>query len=185
MKLPLIYMPGQGSLSDCLIGCKPAEIEKFYPRDPIRQIERASIRHWMEAHRHLLTGSVLDFGCGKSPHRDLCTGTYVGYDVQTAPAYPPFDSIICNQVVQYLSEISISIETMYEWLEPGGHLLMTYPTNWDEVESDDLWRFTKKGMELLLKKQGFTVIEHEQRAAVRIGSFSFPLGYGVVAVATR
>jgi hypothetical protein len=60
-------------------------------------------------------------------------------------------------------------------------LVMTYPTNWPEVETDDLHRFTKAGMERLLHRAAFNIVVHEQRASVRAVGNRFVLGYGVVA----
>ena len=79
------------------------------------------------------------------------------------------------------------------WLTgENGYLVMTYPTNWPEVEPEDLHRFTKAGMERLLTEAGFTIVMHQRRASVFAGEFKnsppfdreeFALGYGVVAKA--
>jgi hypothetical protein len=162
---------------------RPDLMHRFKSYDRIRQIERASIRAFMEAQRGYLRGRVLDFGAGEEPYRDLVTGEYVplnrggnDYDLQA-----PFTTIMCNQVLQYVDDPKFVLWKFAEWLQEGGYVVLTYPTNWDEVEASDLWRFTKSGMERLLKAAGFSLLLHERRAEVAFGGFKFPLGYGCVA----
>jgi SAM-dependent methyltransferase len=99
----------------------------------------------------------------------------------TDPLEQKWQTILCTQVVQYVEDVPALLASCARALAPGGHLVMTYPTNWDEVEAGDLHRFTKAGMERLLATAGFHVVVHERRAAVEVGDFRFPLGYGVVA----
>lgn len=179
MTMALQYAMETGAL----VGADQCDLTARYGQyDRIRQIERASIRAFLEKHRQYLKGRVLDFGAGEQPYRDLVEGEYVpfekGQDIQAGP----FDAVLCTQVVQYLDDVS----TFLRWgaraaLKPGGHLVMTYPTNWDEVESGDFWRLTRMGMALLLHDTHFTVEVHERRAEVALGNFKFPLGYGVIA----
>lgn len=178
MKLPLVLDPVLNRLE----GCTPAEIEPYYPRDRIRQIERASIRTFMTYCIDVLQERVLDFGCGSQPHRDLCTGHYFGWDVGMAPLTGPYDTVICNQVVQYLPDPPATFRLWRRLLRDGGSLVITYPCNWDEVEQTDLFRFTRAGMESLLRATGFEPQVHLLRAVVKIGHYRFPLGYGVKAV---
>lgn len=149
----------------------------------------------MEKQRGYLTGRVLDFGAGAEPYRDLVSGEYVPYDTYEHDIVPKggkrnvgtptgeYDSIMCNQVMQYLPDPQGTLIRFRHWLKPDGHLVMSYPTNWDEVEVNDYWRFTRKGMERLLSLAGFMPVTHERRAEIALGGFKFPLGYGVVAKA--
>lgn len=177
--LPLRYSPK----ADILVGGEWLDVEAYYPGDRIRQVERASIRAFMENHRELLRGRVLDFGAGQKPYRELMQGGhYFPFEINdiAGASFGPFDTIMCNQVLQYIENVPELLDGFAEWLVPGGHLVMTYPTNWDEVEHGDLWRFTKVGMDLLLRRAGFAIVEHVRRAEVVIANFKFPLGYGVV-----
>jgi SAM-dependent methyltransferase len=149
--------------------------------DPIRQVERASIRAFMEKHAACLTGRVLDFGAGQQPYRDLVSGDYIPYEKGGHLTGGYVDAVMCNQVLQYVDRpLDILRHGIYSALKPGGHLLLTYPTNWDEVEPTDLWRWTRAGMEQLLRQAGFAILIHERRAEVVLGNFKFPLGYGAV-----
>jgi SAM-dependent methyltransferase len=175
--LPLSYSP-----PDVLRGAQWCEIEGFYPRDAIRQVERASIYEFMRKYNSYLRGRVLDFGAGHQPYKSLVQGEYCPVDQGDPWPSGRFDAVMCNQVIQYLDEPIERLKwSVMAMLRGDGHLVMTYPTNWDEVESTDYWRFTKSGMEKMLVGVGLTVIHHELRAEVAIGGFKFPLGYGVVA----
>jgi len=155
--------------------------------DTVRILERASIRKFMEQNRRYLRGRVLDFGAGKQPYRDLVDGEYL--PIEDGDKFPgrdeAFDCIMCNQVMQYITYPELLLRSVFHTYlgERQGHLVMTYPTNWDEVETTDLWRFTKAGMEMLLAKSGFAIVAHERRAEIDLHGFKFPLGYGVIAQA--
>lgn len=162
--------------------------------DPIRAVERASIRAYVNEHSHLLTGRVLDFGCGLQPYRSLITGVYHGFDKSYYPTeneyekaldhlhnIERFNTILCTQVLEYYRNPFTAVALFSRLLITGGYLICTYPTNWDEVEQEDLQRLTMCGMHDLLTHCGFEILNHTRRAEVKIGNFRFPLGYGVVA----
>jgi len=182
VKLPISFFPAADPL-ERFEGATREEVEPFYrPNDPVRRIERASIRTFMLKHRELLSGCVLDFGAGKQPYRDLVKGEYVPYEPPGELDQERFDAAMCNQVMQYVLNPPVALYGIRKALKPGGHLLLTYPTNWAEVEATDLCRFTRAGMERLLDGAGFNVIAHELRAEVVVaGTFRFALGYGAVA----
>lgn len=152
----------------------------------IRGLERKSIREFVTKHQGLLSGRVLDFGAGKEgtclkpqPYRDLISGQYEPWEPDDKWPVPEYDAILCTQVLQYVPDPALVIHWFHGWLKDGGHLVMTYPTCWDEVEDSDLWRWTRFGMEKLLAR--FEILHHERRAEIELGGFKFPLGYGVVA----
>lgn len=176
MNLPLVYIPPGG-----FEGCCAEELEAAYPGyDQIRQIERASIRHYVEQQRGYLVGRVLDYGAGRRPYADLVCGTYEPFERGCPEPIGPFDCILCTQVLQFLGPVR-ELERFRDYLLTGGYLVLTYPTNWDESDPEDLWRYTKAGMERLLTDRGFRVLDHQKRAEVRVEGFRFPLGYGCVA----
>lgn len=138
-------------------------------------------------------------------------GDYWGYDSYDYPGnvpaaqgsvyYEPWNplsgeeeywqAILCTQVIQYLpiypyydeNSVQSVLSGFCAGLEPGkGHLVMTYPTNWPEVEPEDLHRFTKAGMERLLKQAGFEIIRHDLRHQIVCGRVApMTAGYGVIA----
>ncbi len=154
----------------------------------IQALERDSIRDFVRRYRNYLTGRVLDFGAGKpgtcrvpQPYRDLVAGDYVPFDKGDEFPSGQFDAVLCTQVLQYVADPQATLKQFFAALNPGGYLLMSYPTSWAEVESGDLWRFTRSGMEALLLGAGFELLYHDRRASVDLPGFSFPLGYGVIA----
>src|SRR5262245_27290892 len=134
----------------------------------LREAEARSIREFVQfaAEAGYIKGDVLDFGCGKQPYRDVVESvpdtTYWPYDSISFPATvadrdygldeflerDSWDTILCTQVVQYLPDpVYDFFQSFLMWLAPGGSLVMTYPTNWPEVEAEDLRRITRAGME--------------------------------------
>ena len=171
--------------------------------DLLTKRENASISKFVEqaGSEGYLRGRVLDYGCGKQPYRSLVQSfgaEYVGYDRDGFPANQSgnvgddrdvgrfdWNAILCTQVVQYVPHVSLLLRGFYTDLsQERGHLVMTYPTNWPEVQDVDLWRFTKAGMERRLRDAGFTIVMHERREVTSVmidPGYTMALGYGVVA----
>lgn len=163
----------------------------------IRQLERASIRAFVEGCTEHLAGRVLDFGCGLQPYRQIVEqagGDYHPFDRARFPANVSaddvgdvllltyrYDAVLCTQVAQYWASPAAELRALHGLLRPGGALILTYPTAWDVIEPADLWRFTRAGMDHLLRFAGFKVERHQERAAVELPGFRFPLGHGVIA----
>lgn len=159
----------------------------------IRDIERTSIRNFVSRQDVYLWGRVLDFGCGKpdtcvqpQPYRGIVnsihqrngTGTYVPYDLGFDFPDGVFDTVLMTQVMQYVPDPPALLQRLRRITK---YLVMTYPTHWEEVERSDRWRFTKLGMEDLLRAAGFTVLIHEARWSLPFDDFRLIGGYGVVA----
>src|SRR5678815_3910343 len=94
--------------------------------DPIRQAEMISIHRFLEVRRELFRGRVLDFGAGKpgtcrtpQPYRSLIEHgdiEYLPYDVGDVMPNPPFDVVLCTQVLQYIEDPAVLIFQFAEWL---------------------------------------------------------------------
>lgn len=141
---------------------------------------------------------VLDFGCGLQPHREIIEaagGDWTGYNRSVFPgANAPdegpddpltekWDIIVCAQMLQYVPDVPQLLADFRAALNPDGILVLTYATNWPEVENTDLWRFTKSGMEHLLGQVGFKVLKHKQLGSVPFGDHENQAhGYGVTAL---
>ena len=82
----------------------------------VLQMERQSIRDWVQECSEHLTGRVLDYGSGQQPYRDIVEaagGEYVPHDLtgypssvatDDSPLGPPYfyDAILCTQITQYV-----------------------------------------------------------------------------------
>lgn len=159
----------------------------------LREIERASIRGFLEENTSLIVGDTLDFGCGLQPYRDVVTragATYWGYDSERHPGTvvsksvgrldPPnefWDTVICTQVLQYVHSPMLTLREIHMRLKIGGWLLMTGPTNWPHIEADDKWRFTTSGMMVLLHDVGFTQITVAPRGEITFENERWSIGW--------
>jgi SAM-dependent methyltransferase len=126
-----------------------------------------------------ITGTVLDIGCGSKPYQFLFPcNEYVGIDIESAKARhhskadiffngdllpfesDHFDSIICTQVLEHVFEPDQFFNEIGRVLKPGGRLLLTTSFVWDEHEPPaDFARYTSFGLEHLLTRHGFVVVE--------------------------
>lgn len=182
----------------------------------LRDLERDSIRAFVQqaASEGYLSGRVLDYGCGQQPYRDIVEaagGEYSPFDRLDHPAnvsgrdyggdadwHGSYDAVLCTQVVQYVADVPdffSEIRYALDNVNRSRWLVLTYPTNWPEVEPEDLHRFTKAGMERLLTEAGFTIVMHQRRGdpklmvcheeilGRRVWASEYTLGYGVVAKA--
>ena len=165
----------------------------------LRELERASIRRFLEDHRSLFSGSrVLDFGCGAQPYRQLILeagGLYRWWDVEGLPGHvagdrdqdefvpvprgQEFEVVVCTQVIQYTPDPFERVNTLFLIADfPGAAtLLLTGPTNWPVVEKEDLWRFTKEGARVLLEAAGFSHVEVGYRERVKMEGEAWELGW--------
>lgn len=163
-------------------------------RKEIRDLERSSIRAFVDDHKHYLVGRVLDYGCGipgkcikPQPYRSIVEaqilhygkGEYVPYDIGYTLPDGRYDTVLMTQVLQYSQDPRLLLAGLRDIAD---HLVMTYPTHWEEIEQDDRWRFTKRGIELMLTEAGWVVDEHKERWSVTVGSdIRLAGGYGVIA----
>lgn len=172
----------------------PREAIAHATADPVRQITRAAIRRFVDEHRDLLAGVLLDYGCGApgtcvvpQPYRQLInprsyTGWEPGGGLLTGTTYT---GVLCTQVLQDVENPFDTMRLFFDVLCPGGHLVLTYPTAWEEMGKGvdtERWRFTTTGAWLLAHKAGFQVVKQEVLASVQLdGALNLALVEGLVA----
>lgn len=126
-------------------------------------------------------GIVIDLGCGSSPYKhDILkyANEYIGVDWQHSfhdkenvdiiadlTKKLPFDNdyadtIVSFQVMEHLPEPSFFLSECNRILKSGGCLFLTVPFMWQVHEEPfDYYRYTRYGLEYLLRKNGFAEIE--------------------------
>jgi SAM-dependent methyltransferase len=129
----------------------------------------------------LLKGRVVDLGCGAAPYREdiiKVASEYIGVDWTNslhglsnvdivANLCEPLplqdgvaDAVTSFQVMEHLSEPVLFLSEVYRILKPGGLLFITVAFMWHVHEAPhDYFRYTRHGLEYLLKKTGFVEIE--------------------------
>ncbi len=58
---------------------------------------------------------------------------------------------------------------------------MTAPTNWPEIQEEDLCRLTISGVRALLELTGFEILRLESRWSIPFDGWEMSMGWGVVA----
>ena len=133
----------------------------------------------------MLSGKLLDVGCGSKPYQELFTvDSYLGLDIDSemtrergiadhfydGKIFPfsdnEYDSILCNQVLEHVFNPDEFLSEIRRVLRPGGKLLLTVPFVWDEHEQPfDYARYSSFGLKALLEKNGLKVVEHHKIGA--------------------
>jgi len=126
-------------------------------------------------------GRVIDFGCGTAPYKEdilKVADEYIGVDWENSLHDQtnvdifadlckklPFDdeyadTVITFQVMEHLPEPNFFLSECYRILKPRGMLFITIPFMWYIHEAPyDYYRYTRYGLEYILKKTGFKEIE--------------------------
>lgn len=134
-----------------------------------------SIERWLNKKLPLGGGArVLDVGCGEMPYRELFEGRcaeYVGCDMYSSldhivkcPAdnlsfdKASFDTIVCFQVLEHVTNPRQVIEECARVTRPGGTLILTAPFIYPfHASPHDYYRYTASGLRYLVERAGYTV----------------------------
>jgi SAM-dependent methyltransferase len=128
----------------------------------------------------LLSGSLLDFGCGRKPYQNLFSVTeYIGVDIEQTGhnhtgsivdvfydgrhiPFPNhhFDAVFCSEVLEHIFNPDEILAELSRVTKPKGRMLITVPFCWNEHEVPyDYARYSTFGITHLLQKHNFTVLE--------------------------
>jgi SAM-dependent methyltransferase len=143
----------------------------------------------------VLSGKLLDFGCGRKPYQNLFSvNSYTGVDVENTghnhslskvDVYydgkhlpfgdASFDALFCSEVLEHVFNPDEILPEIRRVLKQGSQVLITTPFCWNEHEVPfDYARYSSFGMIHLLEKNGFRV-----KKLIKSGHFSvvyFQLG---------
>lgn len=128
-----------------------------------------------------LTGSILDFGCGAKPYKELFTesSNYIGVDLENeahdhaneeVDVYydgtklpfddKSFDNVFSTEVLEHVPNIHNSLTELNRVLKSNGKILLTTPFVFPEHEMPyDFRRLTVNGLKQVLNETGFEVIK--------------------------
>lgn len=126
-------------------------------------------------------GRVVDLGCGTAPYKEdilNIAGEYIGVDWENTLGdrcnidvfcdlcqQLPFpenhaDTVVSFQVIEHLPEPEFFLSECRRVLRPGGYLIITVPFMWHVRDAPyDYFRYTRHGLEYLLKKNRFEIVE--------------------------
>jgi len=136
--------------------------------------------HFFKSILPRLKGVVVDLGCGPMPYSQEVVGQgcrYVGVDwpnsvhgvapdvasdLNAAINLPSdsADAVICFSVLEHLHRPATMLAECWRILKPGSAFYIEVPFQWHVHEAPfDYYRFTRYGLEKLLKDAGFEEIE--------------------------
>jgi SAM-dependent methyltransferase len=139
----------------------------------IKRIQKKFIESVLK-NKHFDT--VVDIGVGNAPYKDLIRfNKYIGIDVENRGGLENIiiadanegiplgneiaDLIISTETIEHLKRPSFAIKEMHRLLKSGGMLVLTTPMVWQlHEEPNDYFRYTRYGLEYLLREAGFKEI---------------------------
>jgi SAM-dependent methyltransferase len=155
----------------------------FYKKNKNSEPFNWLIHHYcilaVEKYAHLLTGDVLDIGCGEKPYQEIITKystSYIGLESKRSPLgfqYTDiigdalnlpfekecFDNIVAFQVMEHIPEPELFLKEINRVIKRGGYVLLTTPFMWGEHDPPfDYFRYTRYGLKYLAEKCGFEVV---------------------------
>lgn len=140
-------------------------------------------REVITSHSPLLSGKLLDVGCGTMPYKELILKNskveeYVGMDIEN-PIYQKekkpdifwdgkqipfeaktFQSAILIEVLEHVPDPQQTLSEIGRVLGSDGVLLLTVPFLWPLHDApNDEFRYTPYSLERMIKKAGFATVE--------------------------
>lgn len=159
----------------------------------IYQVERILISKQLKHFAKYIIGETLDVGGGEyNRYRDLfdcntftCLDVYAGDNIDIVASADDIplpdeskDSILSTQMLEHVKFPEKCVMEMYRVLKKGGYAVITAP-QWNELhdEPTDYWRFTKYGLIELFERNGFKVVDYQQRGGFFSNSAQMTIRY--------
>lgn len=149
-----------------------AEKPGFWERSALVMLLRRAVEEKLKKHAK---GALLDAGAGTLTYRSLANTYADSYtsidfkkthpeldkvgDVQDMPfENESFDTVLCVEVLEHVPYPAKALSEMFRVLRPGGNLILTVPhMGYLHNEPFDFYRYTKYGLDVLVKDAGFEV----------------------------
>ena len=160
---------------------------------------RRKIRKAILKHSNLLSGAMIDFGCGTKPYKEFFSNCdeYIGvdykiegreekqkevdvfYDGKTIPfENNRFDSLLSTEVLEHVFNIDELLLEFNRVLKLGGKAIITTPFMWEEHEMPyDFARYTTPALEHLYSKNGFEIIHNYKNGNYIEVIYQFKINY--------
>jgi SAM-dependent methyltransferase len=131
-------------------------------------------------YKHLITGKVLDFGCGTKPFEQLfAVSEYIGlehekskentkadffYDGKHFPFDDnSFDSVLSTQVLEHVPNPMEILNEIARVLKPGGYVMVSVPFSQEEHEVPyDFYRFSSYAIADMFNNADLKIIEYKK-----------------------
>lgn len=153
-----------------------SQTSRFWERSALVMLLRRAVEEQLKAHA---SGDALDAGAGTLTYRPLIkkyTRSYTSIDFK--PTHPQldhvadiqqmpmqdksFDTVTCIEVLEHVPYPAKALAEIFRVLRPGGKLIMTVPLmGYLHNEPHDYYRYTKYGLNVLLKDAGFEIVSIE------------------------
>jgi hypothetical protein len=149
---------------------------------PIKSV-RGRIRHYIERHADKLGDDVLEVGSRMTNkgawwivNRDLAQGQWTGIDMQDGYGVDMiadihdlpsewagrFSGVLCSEVLEHVARPWVALPKLAAVIRPSGWIVVTTLTAFPiHGFPDDFYRYTRSGLELLLKDAGFVDVQSE------------------------
>jgi SAM-dependent methyltransferase len=147
----------------------------------------------------LITGNVLDFGCGSKPYEALFTeaASYIGVDLERSGHDHidskvdvfyngrvlgfqdcQFDAVVSFEVFEHVFNLPEILAEIHRVTKDSGHLLISIPYAWCEHEIPyDYARYTSFGITHILKNGGYEVLEIRKTTTYLLTVFQMFMDY--------
>jgi SAM-dependent methyltransferase len=76
-----------------------------------------------------------------------------------------FDTVICLEVMEYVTDVNAALKEVHRILKPGGRLILSVPFMHRADTEHDFWRFSSHALKHLLSRDGFRIEDIRSQGA--------------------